>query len=273
MTEAVVEFFKFVGELNAKKIAGLVFFLGLGGLCVWIFERQSASVRLSRLERAQKLIGEVAGLERSGALSPEIQEAERGIKRQLISLIAQTDTVEVSYNVSLPVVSSKRAILVFLAGMGPWLFLSGIMAGAIRRKDASGGAAIVGLTIMGALCGVGNLVLPTVNPWITFLVAPLAFFLGTGGVAILLSIGAAVRKSAQRTAIRNNLRQLSAAIDHYFLENGKTEARYEDIVGEDKYLVRLVSVAGEDYGRLPLKQGETLWRVRTRDGEVVELSR
>lgn len=47
--------------------------------------------------------------------------------------------------------------------------------------------------------------------------------------------------------ITNNLRQLTAAADQFFLETGKKVATYEDLVGKDKYVKRVESHAGEDY--------------------------
>lgn len=78
-----------------------------------------------------------------------------------------------------------------------------------------------------------------------------------------------VRTSSQEKAVLNNLRQIAAAGDQFCLENGVSEAGYDDLVGPDKYIRRLLPVAGEDYSRLRYKLGETL-KVRLRDGRVVE---
>lgn len=77
-----------------------------------------------------------------------------------------------------------------------------------------------------------------------------------------------VRTASQEKAVLNNLRQLSAAADQYYLENGKSEATLEDLVGPDKFVKVLRPVAGEDYSTLVFRQGEPL-SVRLSNGRVV----
>lgn len=74
-----------------------------------------------------------------------------------------------------------------------------------------------------------------------------------------------VRANSADTAIENNLRQLSAAADQYYLETGKDTAAYDDVVGPGKFIESLEPVAGEDYREVQLKAGEPL-TVRTPDG-------
>lgn len=56
-----------------------------------------------------------------------------------------------------------------------------------------------------------------------------------------------VRASSQEKAIVNNLRQLSAAAQQYFLENGVSTVAYTDLVGSGKYIKTIQTVAGETY--------------------------
>lgn len=70
-----------------------------------------------------------------------------------------------------------------------------------------------------------------------------------------------VRTASQEKAVLNNLRQLAAAADQYYLENGVATARYSDLVGPDKYIRQLNPVAGENYLTVVFKQGSPL-RVR-----------
>ena len=75
-------------------------------------------------------------------------------------------------------------------------------------------------------------------------------------------------------AVRNNLRQLAAAADQYFLENGVTTVKLEQLVGNaDHYLLReLKPVDGEDYSELKLSQGvaaTTGWAITTARGVEV----
>lgn len=69
-----------------------------------------------------------------------------------------------------------------------------------------------------------------------------------------------VRHSSQEKAVLNNLRQLSAAADQYYLENGVGAATLDDLVGPEdtKYIKRIQPVGGEDYRRMTFKQGEPL---------------
>ncbi len=56
-----------------------------------------------------------------------------------------------------------------------------------------------------------------------------------------------VRATSQTKAITNNLRQLASGADQHFLEAGVTQAALTDIVGTDKYVKTLTTVAGETY--------------------------
>jgi type IV pilus assembly protein PilA len=56
-----------------------------------------------------------------------------------------------------------------------------------------------------------------------------------------------VRQSSQDKAVLNNARQLSGAADQYFLENGVTTVSSANLVGSDKYVKAVNTVAGETY--------------------------
>ncbi len=85
----------------------------------------------------------------------------------------------------------------------------------------------------------------------------------TVGVMAAMAIPAfqKVRASSQEKAVMNNLRQLAAAADQYYLETGKSTATYVDLVGPDKYIRQINPVAGEIYVGMTFKQGAPL-RVR-----------
>jgi hypothetical protein len=82
--------------------------------------------------------------------------------------------------------------------------------------------------------------------------------------------GEAAGKLSPKTAkaIFHNVRQIAAAADQYYLENGKLAATLEDIVGPNKNMKRLVNVAGEDYSRITLKQGTPVV-LTTAGGDVI----
>jgi type IV pilus assembly protein PilA len=56
-----------------------------------------------------------------------------------------------------------------------------------------------------------------------------------------------VRQSSQDKAVLNNARQLSAAADQYFLENGVSTAAQTSLVGSTNYVKSLNLVANEAY--------------------------
>lgn len=56
-----------------------------------------------------------------------------------------------------------------------------------------------------------------------------------------------VRQSSQDKAVLNNARQLSAASDQYFLENGVSSVASADLVGPTAYVKAVNTVAGESY--------------------------
>jgi type IV pilus assembly protein PilA len=56
-----------------------------------------------------------------------------------------------------------------------------------------------------------------------------------------------VRQSSQDKAVLNNARQLSAAADQYFLENGVSTVASTNLIGSDKYVKAVNTVAGEAY--------------------------
>lgn len=78
-----------------------------------------------------------------------------------------------------------------------------------------------------------------------------------------------VRVSSQEKAVTNNLRQLAAAADQYYLETGKNTASYDDLVGPSRYIKVINPVAGENYRALRFQQGQAL-RVRLGSGKVIE---
>lgn len=69
----------------------------------------------------------------------------------------------------------------------------------------------------------------------------------------------------------NNLRQLAAAADQYYLEYGTNHVTYDDLVGPSKYVKKMDSVDGEEYQGLKFAQGEGL-EVKTSQGFVISYS-
>jgi type IV pilus assembly protein PilA len=66
-----------------------------------------------------------------------------------------------------------------------------------------------------------------------------------------------VRQSSQDKAVLNNARQLSAAADQYYLENGVSTVASADLVGATNYVKVVNTVASETYPT-NLEQGVTI---------------
>ena len=56
-----------------------------------------------------------------------------------------------------------------------------------------------------------------------------------------------VRVASQDKTVLNNMRQLGAAADQYFLENGTSTAAITSLVGSSAYVKALNTVANESY--------------------------
>ena len=56
-----------------------------------------------------------------------------------------------------------------------------------------------------------------------------------------------VRTASQDKAVMNNARQMAAAADQYFLENGSSTAASSDLIGATNYVKSLGQAAGESY--------------------------
>ena len=70
-----------------------------------------------------------------------------------------------------------------------------------------------------------------------------------------------VRRTSQENAIRNNLRQIAAAADQYFLEKGTTSVSISSLYNvndtANSYIKSLKPVAGESYDNMTITQGYT----------------
>jgi type IV pilus assembly protein PilA len=66
-----------------------------------------------------------------------------------------------------------------------------------------------------------------------------------------------VRAASQSKTILNNLRQLNAAAQQYYLENGVATVAYGSLVGPTLYIKQIQVVAGETYSSLTFSQTDT----------------
>jgi type IV pilus assembly protein PilA len=97
--------------------------------------------------------------------------------------------------------------------------------------------------------------------------------IATTGLLAAMAIPAfqKVRSASQEKAVINNLRMLAAGADQYFLETGKNECTYRDIVGtgSEKYIREINPVAGEDYTGLTFQKDQTQLTVTLPGGKPV----
>lgn len=73
----------------------------------------------------------------------------------------------------------------------------------------------------------------------------------------------------QQKQILHNLRQLSAAADQYFLEQGVNKVEAAKLIGPAAYIRDLKPVAGETYAGMIIEQGRPL-RIKTSGGFEME---
>ena len=73
----------------------------------------------------------------------------------------------------------------------------------------------------------------------------------------------------QQKSIMNNLRQLSAAADQYFLEQGVDKVDAGKLIGPNAYIKELRPVAGESYTGFIIEQGKPV-RIKTAGGFEME---
>ena len=94
-----------------------------------------------------------------------------------------------------------------------------------------------------------------------------------GGLGAAMAIPAfqKVRETSQEKTVTNNLRQLAAAADQYFLEEGKTKVRASELIGPDKYIRSLDPVAGETYEDLVITTEMDEISVTLADGTTVSI--
>lgn len=94
--------------------------------------------------------------------------------------------------------------------------------------------------------------------------------MAAGGLGAAMAIPAfqKVRETSKEKAVQNNLRQIAAAAQQYFLENGASEVHIDKLTGKDGYIHYLHPVAGESYEGIILRVGEP-FSVTLEDGTVI----
>lgn len=108
--------------------------------------------------------------------------------------------------------------------------------------------------------------------WRRAMLAAAATFVAGAGPYLLGKGGEGVRQSNLRKAAQP--RQIAAAIDQFFVENGVAVVEYDDVVGPKRYLGKVFPVDEEDHRAMfPVHTFTPALSLRLSDGFVVSYSR
>lgn len=268
----IVEFLRHFDELTRKRVFGITVLLAIVWGCLAIAERQSGWISLSRLERAQQLLNEIAAREEAGFVTEESRAVQEQIRQRLVVELHGPRSIVGVVRDGLSGTGGEL-LLRFLTAAWSWYALAFVGLLLPKSERRMRWTAFGTLIVFGSIVGCAFLLVPPFQPtWVRYGLLPFAVFLLTAGL-IMVNVG--VSFFTRHAKIRNNLRQLSAAFDQFVLENGVTEARYEQIVGDGPkaYLRSLESIAGEDYRSVKLRTDAVAFEVRTADGLVVSIPR
>ncbi len=79
--------------------------------------------------------------------------------------------------------------------------------------------------------------------------------------------------SSDRSFIRNNLAQLSEAGRVYTFDHNVSVVRFDDVVGPQKFVKKIVPVDGEDYRQFDYSPNTNSWTIITKRGVTVTFER
>lgn len=260
---------RYLEDFSAKRLFLLFVVLILTAGAALYYERYTASFALTRLEKASLLLKELESSKYEEASAKEIAEMHREITKQLHALlVAEHNKSQNSEWIPRFTVPESPGVWKFVAGGSLWLLLALVLPLLTKGVTEKVGA-FFGFFIVALFFGAVGSILPTIYwPWFNLVVYPALTF----GVIILPAMAIPafkkVRESSLKKAILNNLRMLSAAADQYFLENGVGVVEISQLVGPDKYIKTLISVSGENYDGMLIKQGQAI-EVTTKQGETI----
>lgn len=264
-----------LGFTIARAQSVLLLLLILFG-AAWIIDWKIEYSAYNRLDRAVSLTERLDALERRGQSSKEITDLRSSLVSQLQGLASKEASVAptiVNHDTRWYTTRWAKGF----AGAAPWLLLSVVMAVFLLKRSRLGPgefvAIIVSIQAYALGFGLVSAGIPSFgNGWIDLIALPWAL---VAALVLVAAFGATVipafrtvRHSVQARAIMNNLRQITAAADQYFLEKGQTRVAYGDLVGSLGYLRPVQSVDGEHYGDLVIEQGRPVM-VKRLSGEVV----
>ncbi|MCM2274687.1 MAG: hypothetical protein NDI75_07860 [Candidatus Didemnitutus sp.] len=264
-----------IASFNFRRAVALVSILIILGSAAWTVDFYSDFSRLSRLERATALIERMHALDEK-KLGDDLVTVRKRIAAELSAVVAMP--VEASQESRSNETAFRdwfaRVWKKFASGALPWFLSSLLLLPAAFRKEKNAWAGFFGFQVATIFFGVVVATIPPIGTWIVdYLVLPWGLFVFIAVIPMSVAAATAYRKvrdSSLERAILNNLRQITAAADQYFLEHGASEVAVCDLVGPEphKYIKSLMSVDGERYEDLWVRQGEPVTVVR-RNGDRV----
>lgn len=272
--KAIEQFLDLVIAFTPKRWFSLLVVLATLGGVAWVTDYYTSFSVFYRMDKSVGLLERLAKIE-SSKTSPEVDEIKTSILYE-IALMHKPSSPPAAAAIgpkqgqlAIPWYSNRWAKL--LSGAAPW-FLISLFALVNVGKDKSAIAAFFALQVFTILFGFVNYWIPQDGRfWVDHLATPLAIFLVLTIIPISIASVAAVKKvrdSSVRKSILNNLRQLSAAADQFYLEMGQAESSFDELVGPDRYIKSIVPVDGERYDLIEFRQGKPLSVVR-KTGEVI----
>lgn len=242
---------------------------------LWLVDSYSAYSKLHRLDKSIALLERIDALEKR-SLSPEVDTVRRTILAEVHSLYEAPSAQKVAIDEPKPhagIPWHRQRWVKFASGAAPWLLIS-LIALIAARGDKNAWMGFFAIQLFTLLFGFVNYWIPSYGKaWIDHILLPLGVLFVC--IVIPMSLAAVVsfrkvRDSSIRNKIINNLRQLSAAANLFYLESGRSEASYDELVGlePNKYTRPLQPADGERYDLIEFKQGKPLVVFR-RSGEPV----
>lgn len=265
-----------IASFNFRRAVALISILAILGGAAWTVDYYSDFSRLSRLERATSLLERLEALEKKPA-GQDLSDIRGKLTEELSAIVTPKTGRQRPGDSNAFKDWLAEKWKKFSAGALPWFLLSLSMLPGVFRREKNSLAGFFAFQFLTAFFGFVVGAIPPVGSWlIDYLIIPLGLLVVVAVVPMSIASIAAfkkVRESSLERAITNNLRQLSAAADQYFLEHGRPEVSVSDLVGLEshKYIKVLTSVDGESYENLVIRQGEPISVVR-RNGERVTYS-
>jgi len=262
-----------VSTLNFRRAISLITVILILGAAAWTVDYYTDYTRLARLEKTLSMLERLDALERRGETSKDLVKMRETVVFQL-SLPNSPQAISTQSPLDTATFAAWFAKVwgKFLAGGLPWFLASLGMLPNIFKREKNALAGFVVLQFVAMFFGfVAAIIPPTGYFAVDYVLIPwgLLFLLAVVPISVAgIAAYKKVRESSLQKAIFNNLRQISAAADQWFLENGVNEVSISELVGPARFIKSLPSVDGESYDGLVIKMGQPI-EVMRRSGESI----